>query len=62
MELTASQKRIQGRRIYVRNAFNNKGETIVSAMVKNVAEKLGVSEVTIWSDLKTEGLINKDEN
>lgn len=60
MDLTASQKRIQGRRAFIRNAYNNKGETLVSALVKTLSEKLGVSEVTIYSDLKEEGLLKNE--
>ncbi len=59
MELTSSQKRIKDRRLLVEKSFYNKGETTISAMVKALAEKVGVSEVTIYSDLEELKLTEK---
>lgn len=59
MELTASQKRIQARRDLVSKTYHSKGATTVSAMVKSLAIKIGVSEVTIYADLDELKLTDK---
>jgi DeoR/GlpR family transcriptional regulator of sugar metabolism len=59
MELTASQKRVKDRIALVATSFNTKGETSISAMVKNLAGKIGVSELTIYNDLKKLGLTKR---
>jgi Mn-dependent DtxR family transcriptional regulator len=59
MNLTPPQKRILSRRLQVKTAYENKGETLVTALVKSLSTKLGVSEPTVWDDLKQQGLIEK---
>jgi DeoR/GlpR family transcriptional regulator of sugar metabolism len=54
MELTNKQKVIKDRRISVMSAYNNRGALAVTILVKSLAKKFNVTEVTIYNDIKLE--------
>lgn len=56
MELTKKQKAVKTRRDYAGAAYKNKGEQAVSAVVKAIADKFNVTDITIYADLKALGL------